>query len=149
MPAPVWWSTDPYDANAVLHHATCFFVEIGTNRFGVTASHVATALADDRKRHPDLSLMISNTLLDGWDARLIDHDPGLDVATFEVSEAEVASIGIRPFVYGLDAWPPPPPVAGQGVVFTGYPGADTRAMGRKLDSLPGRDRGRLSRGHRL
>jgi hypothetical protein len=107
--APIWWGTDPYDAATVLHNATCFFVEIGPNRFGVTASHVFTALDGDQRRHPGLFLMIGNTPVAAWGERSIDHDPVLDVATFRVSDGEFAAIGVRPLVTNPDAWPPPPP----------------------------------------
>jgi hypothetical protein len=130
--APIWWGTDPRDAATVLHNATCFFIQIGTSRFGVTAAHVVTTLSDDLRRHQGVFLMIRNTSLDRWEERLIDHDPVLDVATFRVSEAEFASIAVRPLVANADGWPPPPPQVGQGLAFTGYPGADRRVMGKRL-----------------
>jgi hypothetical protein len=107
--APIWWGTDPYDANTVLHAASCFFVEIGGTRFGITAFHVIAEYLADRAEHPGGFLMIRNTLISDWDARFIDGNERLDVATFHVSDAEFREIGIRGLVSTPETWPPAPP----------------------------------------
>jgi hypothetical protein len=127
--APIWWGTDPYEAKSVLHAASCFFVEIGDNRFGVTASHVIAEYLGDRAKHRRLFLMIRNTTVDDWDGRFIASDARLDIATFLVSEKEFREINIRALVSTPDTWPPPPPQVGRGVAFTGYPGTDRRIVG--------------------
>ena len=69
---PIWWGTNPYDASTVLHAASCFFVEIGGTRFGITAFHVIAEYLADREKHPGGFLMIRNTLIGDWDSRFID-----------------------------------------------------------------------------
>lgn len=129
--APIWWGIDPYDANTILHAASCFFVEIGETRFGVTAFHVIAEYLADREKYPSVFLMIGNTQIDNWNARFVDGDRALDIATFRTSDAEFRDIGLRALVSTPETWPPPPPQVGRGVAFTGYPGVDRRVMGRK------------------
>jgi hypothetical protein len=57
--APIWWGTDPYDADTVLHAASCFFVEVGDSRFGVTAFHVIAKYLSDRAEHQRLRPLAS------------------------------------------------------------------------------------------
>jgi hypothetical protein len=130
-PAPIWWCSDPRDAATILHCGTCFFVSIGNNRFGVTAHHVIAQFLTDRDKFPDTMLMIRNTEVPDWDSRRIDCDGGLDLATFRVSDAEFASIGVTALHSDPERWPPPPPAEGKGLVFTGYPGEDRRVMDKK------------------
>lgn len=128
--APIWWGTDLYDANTILHAASCFFVEIGETRFGITAFHVIAEYLADLEKYPSVFLMIRNTQIDDWNARFIDGDRALDIATFRASDAEFQDIGLRALMSMPETWPPPPPQVDRGVVFTGYPGVDRRVMGR-------------------
>jgi hypothetical protein len=129
---PIWWGTNPYDASTVLHAASCFFVEIGGTRFGITAFHVIAEYLADREKHPGGFLMIRNTLIGDWDSRFIDGSSRWDVATFRVSDAEFRDINIRALVSTPETWPPPRPQVGRGVIFTGYPGVDRKVMGKKI-----------------
>jgi hypothetical protein len=133
--APIWWGTDPSDAESVLHAASCFFVEIGNLRFGVTAFHVIDEYLADTAKHQRLFLMIRNTLILDWDGRFIDGDARLDVSTFRISDTEFRDIDIRPLVSTPEIWPPPPPQADRGVVFTGYPGTERRVVGNRIAFL--------------
>jgi|HubBroStandDraft_4_1064222.scaffolds.fasta_scaffold433523_1 hypothetical protein len=126
--APIWWGTDPADAKTVLHAASCFFVEIGNIRLGVTAFHVMAEYLIDMAKHQRLFLMIRNTLISDWHGRFIDGGSRLDVATFRISDAEFREIDIRPLVSTPETWPPPPPQVDRGVVFTGYPGTERRVV---------------------
>src|SRR5689334_17487046 len=82
--APLYWGTDPYDAATILHNASCFFLEIGSHRFGVTANHVIAAYRDARTRHPDVHFVIRNTIIDDIEAQVIDADTAIDVFTFSI-----------------------------------------------------------------
>ena len=128
--APIWWGTDPYDANTVSANASCFFVEIGDNRFGVTAYHIVTAYRACRDTCTSTRLVIRNVDLSDWEAHAIDGDAECDVATFRVSDEEFQAIDVRPFRSEPDRWPPPPPAVGRGVFFTGYPEVDRRVLRR-------------------
>ena len=137
--APLWWARDPTDANTVLHNASCFFVEIADKRFGVTADHVvygnngegAGGYLSDRQRHDANRLMIRNTDMSDWETRVIDHDHGLDVTTFRVSDDEFKAIACRPFRCAPERWPPQPPDVGRGVFIAGCPGGERRVLGQK------------------
>jgi hypothetical protein len=128
--APFWWGTDPYDANMVRANASCFFVEVGAARFGVTAYHVVKAYRECRDECPSARLVVRNVALSDWDARFIDGNEDSDVATFKVSDDEFRAIGVRPFRSDPDSWPPPPPTSGGGVFITGYPEVDRRVLRR-------------------
>jgi hypothetical protein len=129
--APVWWTIDPYDANTVLHNASCFFVEIGQHRFGVTAFHVIAEFLRDRERYPTTRLMVRNTDLGIWEDREIDTDLALDIATFRVSDQEFEAIGARALRTAPTDWAPKPPDVGRGVFFAGYLGAERRVLSMK------------------
>ncbi len=138
--APIWWASDPYDANTVLHNASCFFVEVGDQRFGVTANHViygkhgdgaGVCYMADRQKHEGCRLMIRNTDVTDWDDRVIDSDPELDVTTFRVSGSEFQAIACRSFQSAPHKWPPQPPDVGKGVFIAGSPGADRRVLDGK------------------
>jgi len=64
----------------LLHAASCFFVEIGATRFGITAFHVIAEYLADRAKHPGGFLMIRNTMISDWDARFIDSNEICDSA---------------------------------------------------------------------
>jgi hypothetical protein len=128
--APFWWGTDPFDANSVCANGSCFFVEIGDARFGVTAYHVVTAYLRCREAHPSTRLVVRNVALTDWETRFIDGNAECDVATFRVSDAEFQAINVRALRWDASRWPPPPPMVGRGVFFTGYPEVDRRVLRR-------------------
>src|SRR5277367_3926635 len=76
--APIWWGTNPSDVETVLHAASCFFVEIGNIRFGVTAFHVMAEYLADTAKHRRLFLMIRNTFIGDWGGRFIDGNARFD-----------------------------------------------------------------------
>src|ERR1035437_7884639 len=86
--APFWWSTDPFNAHTVCACASCFFVEIGDTRFGVTAYHVVSQFRASREASPSTRLVVRNVDISDWDGRFIDGNEEHDIATFRVSEQE-------------------------------------------------------------
>jgi hypothetical protein len=114
-----------------MHNASCFFLQIGSRKFGVTAYHVLAQFVEDTKAVAGLEARIGNTEISDWPVRQIGGDRGLDVATFEISDREFASIGIRAFQNSPANWPRKPPDKNRGVIFTGYPGVDRRVLSRK------------------
>lgn len=129
--APIWWAADAHNAETVLHNGSCFVVEVGDVRFGVTANHVIAEFLRDREIHPRLRLMVRNTDITDWDSRVIATDPALDVATFRLSGPEFASMQLRALQHSVERWPPPPPQAGRGVFFVGYAGVDRRVVDKR------------------
>jgi len=119
--APFWWGTNPFDANSVCANGSCFFVEIGDTRFGVTAFHVIADYRRCLEAHPSTRLVVRNVDLTDWEERFIDGNEECDVATFRVTDAEFRAIDIRPLRCEASMWPPPPPMVGRGVFFARYP----------------------------
>lgn len=129
--APIYWRTDPYDANSIPNNGTCFFVDTGDATFGVTAHHVIEAFHRARQVNPAAEICIRNTVLADWDDRVIGSDMGLDVVTFRVSTPELEEIGSRPLQTPRGKWPPPSGEEGRGVFFTGYAGVDRSVLDRR------------------
>ena len=129
--APLYWGTDPYNAATILHNASCFFLEIGAHRFGVTANHVIAAYQEARARHPNVHFVIRNTIFDDIEAQAIDADTAIDVFTFSVTEQQFAEIAAKPYKSAPKHWPPAPPQADRGVVMTGYAEAGRTVLGKK------------------
>lgn len=138
--APIYWGIDRDDPNSVVSNGTCFAINIGGKIIGVTAAHVlfpsSHDLLDDlsyttqRIKNASVHLMIGNQDLGDLDARMIDFDIGLDIATFRLTSAEIDVIGIRTYMCEPSRWPPKPPERGKGLVFTGFP-AEKRNINSK------------------
>jgi len=63
-----------------------------------------------------------------WDARCVDIDLDIDIATFTISPREIEAIERVPYG-GLQAqWPPPPPRVDVGITYAGFPGVGTRNL---------------------
>ena len=135
--APLYWSTNSYDANTVKNNGSCFAVEIGATRFGVTAHHVIDKFLRIRDLDPSTRLMVRNTDISDWEDRFIDSDAGLDVATFHLTEAEILNSEIQMFRHAAEKWPPPPPQEDQGVFLMGYPGEGRRVLNKKSVEFSG------------
>jgi hypothetical protein len=129
--APFWWSRDPFNASSVCACASCFFVEIGDTRFGITANHVVSQFLACRAEFSSTRLVVRNLDISDWDLRFIDGSDEYDVATFRVSAAELEAIGARMFRVEPDKWPPPPPDVGRGVFITGYLDQERRVLHSK------------------
>lgn len=129
--APIFWGTNPYDAGSILHNGSCFFVQIGEKRFGITAHHVIEQYLVDLKASQSVHMMIRNTEITDWPSRQIDSHSGLDLVTFRVTDQEFENISVRPIIAKIENWPPRTPEVGKGVFFTGYAGIDRRVADRK------------------
>jgi hypothetical protein len=98
----------------------------------VTANHVVDEFRRCRERHPATRLFLRNVDLTDWDDRFIGGNEECDVATFRVSDREFRAIDVRPLRAEPSSWPPPPPIVGCGVLFTGYPEVDRSVLNRKV-----------------
>jgi hypothetical protein len=58
-----------------------------------------------------------------------------DVATFRIRQDEVDTLRKTVLRGSERAWPPPPPQAGRGVFFAGYPGLARRAINPNLNEF--------------
>jgi hypothetical protein len=99
--------------------ASCFAVKFRERLIGVTAAHVLGAFQKDRRQNPGIGCQLSSLPFDLAEA-VIDHDDDLDLATFELSEAQLHKIG-RPAFGCQEIWPPPAPDHQIQVSLAGYP----------------------------
>lgn len=76
-----------------------------------------------------------NPLVIDWSERAIAAHSGIDIATFRVSEREVAALGKTVLTGYQRSWPPKPPAENCGIYFAGYPQAGTQPMGAQGVSL--------------
>ena len=139
--AVIYWGTDLRDANTILNNGTCFAVKISGKIIGITADHVLfggeESYFQQKVKFPDLELAIRNFHITDMEHRIIDHDKGLDIATFHLSEDEIGQIGFRVYECAIEKWPPPPPQKGRGITFMGFPADKRRVINRKSIEFEG------------
>lgn len=129
--AAIYWSYNATDAQTILHNGSCFFLQIDQNLFGVTANHVYEAYIQAKEEHPELVLLIHNTIIQDFETRIIDRDQAADILTFSISSDELKQIDTRPYSCPINRWPPKPAVIGNGVIMAGYAEADRAVMDSK------------------
>lgn len=125
--APLYWIIREADQRVRVRNGTAFFMDAGEGVFAVTAAHVLAGLEGDRASHNVIAVQIGRELpLDFERAHaVIDRNDDLDIATFKISAAEVASLGKTVLTGSQIAWPPDPPQEGRGVYFSGFAGQAT------------------------
>jgi hypothetical protein len=63
-----------------------------------------------------------------WTERAIDTHPAIDIATFQVSQAEISRLGKVVLTGYQKSWPPKKPTVNCGIYYCGYPGIGTRQV---------------------
>lgn len=105
------------------------FINLGAKTFAVTAAHVIDGWRESRDKAGARNAYVAGKKgalkLGNLEELLIDEDREMDLATFEITEAEVSQLGKIVVYGGQDNWPPPPPRVDQGLYFAGYPGVGT------------------------
>ena len=109
--AVLYWHAD---GGPVLHNGSMFFLDTKKALFGVTARHVYEGYLRAREQGP-MTCQIGNLVFDPTE-RLIDLGRDVDIATFRVTEQEIAELGRLKM-----PWPPKVPVEGAGVFVCGLP----------------------------
>lgn len=124
MCAPFWWHLAEHAAGEILHNGTVCFVDTGVRVIGVTAEHVYRRYLLNREADKDFVCQFGDLTV--WpEARLIDRDRQLDLATFdlpELAERKERFLSNRPV-----KWPPPRLNARDAVIYGGYPGASRQS----------------------
>jgi hypothetical protein len=130
--APLYWVTGRApDRSPVAQNGTAFFMNAGQGVFGVTACHVVHGWMRARRQGagPLCLATNGNPLVIDWSERVIAAHSGVDIATFRVSEREVAALGKIVLTGYQSDWPPKPPATNCGIYFAGYPQSGTQPMG--------------------
>jgi hypothetical protein len=135
--APLYWAQRGDDGTVSARNGTAFFLRTPEALFGVTAAHVVEGPGGWREScarygKAPLRLGAKNgaSVELPWDARCVDLDLDIDIATFMISPREIEAIERVP-CGGLQAqWPPPPPRVDAGITYAGFPGVGTRNLSR-------------------
>jgi hypothetical protein len=133
--APLYWAVRNDDGRIGARNGSAFFLKTRERLFGVTAAHVIEGSNSWREHcssHGRTPLRLSGKTgtsfeLD-WDARQLDINTTLDIATFSIDERELATIQRVPFQGFQPSWPPLPPAQWQQVTYAGYAAVETRLI---------------------
>jgi hypothetical protein len=112
--APLLWFRPTDNPPRILHNGTITVARTNKKLFGITAAHVVDQYHEDRQKG-GVKLLLKDETID--DLNIIHSSPKRDLATFDLDEQLIKYLGLEPI-----AWPPQPPVEGQGLLLAGYPG---------------------------
>jgi hypothetical protein len=108
-----------------LSGGTCFILRFDVGLIGVTAEHVIAVFEDDKRKCKDSRCLLRTVPFDLLGA-VIARDADLDIATFSVTEDELAGSEAVALDCRSMSWPPPVPIQGDPVSFGGFPGEIAR-----------------------
>lgn len=120
--APLYWVIREGDKYRV-RNGSAFFLDGGKGPFAVTANHVIEGWRQDQAQGNVVVLQMGLDLqidFDGKNAIIASHC-ALDIATFRVTPAEIASIKKTILTGYQTKWPPSPPQQDKGIYFSGFP----------------------------
>jgi hypothetical protein len=131
--APLYWVSKDDDGRLSTRNGTAFFLRTPEALFGVKAAHVLEGAGSWREHCEQfgttplrLGGRYGSSVVLEWDARAVDVNLDIDVATFAISHLEIEQLG-RSICFGLPtSWPPEAPVVGQSIAYAGFPAAGTR-----------------------
>ncbi|NQY64719.1 MAG: hypothetical protein HRT38_13490 [Alteromonadaceae bacterium] len=119
---PLFWGTSDLDISA---NGTAFVLDTGESKFVVTAAHVYRSYLEHKHKGEvkfcqlkDLSFDLENRLI------AMPKSDDIDIATFEISQQEIESIGANVLRGSNQSWPPSRPIEGNMVVVSGFPGLE-------------------------
>jgi hypothetical protein len=133
--APLYWVARAPDGVLYTRNGTAFFLQTEDALFGVTAANVIEGPRSWREHcqdHGRKTLRLGGK--DGtstafhWDARCVDINLEMDIATFMVSQREIEQINRRAYAGLQSTWPPELPNERQGIMYAGFPGCGTRQL---------------------
>jgi hypothetical protein len=135
--APLYWVARGPNGSIGTRNGTTFFLQTSDALFGVTAAHVIEGTNGWRahcealgKTDLRLGAKEGGSVAFDWDARCVDINLDMDIATFMVSPREIASIDRTPYSGLQTQWPPSPPAINTGITYAGFPGVGTRQLSR-------------------
>jgi hypothetical protein len=103
----------------LLRGATVTFVKSSKRIFGITNHHVVQAFRKLRLKDPQAHCQLDSLSLD-IEQRLLDQNEKLDLATIDITEAEITKMGA--IAYSPSKWQHDTPVTGELAAIVGYPG---------------------------
>lgn len=136
--APLYWE-GPRRPNGTrtVRNGTAFFLKTAKATFGVTAAHVIEgpnswhACCEEHGPTPlRLAGIRGNSIELPFDARCVDMNLEIDIATFMIPEWEIESIDRNIYTGYQRDWPPPPPERHKGIFYAGFASEGTRTPRR-------------------
>ena len=134
LTSPLFWVLRTDDGDR-FKNGTAFFLDTGERIFGVTAGHVVDECFKDVRRQAFGGCFIGGhgrSIQVDLAKRVIDGNPDLDIATFEIAPDEVAHIGKTVLRGYVKTWPPRDVQMGRGVTYCGFPGNGRRVDGPRI-----------------
>jgi hypothetical protein len=128
--APLYWVNRIDFRQIEVRNGTAFFLNAGEGAFGVTAYHVLKKWQQHRETGcGPLRLGGEGDSIDFYyEDRQIAFHPGIDIATFRITEGEIERIG-KTIITGVQSsWPPKPPTVNRGIYYCGFPQIETRQL---------------------
>jgi hypothetical protein len=136
--APLYWAQRGDGGKVTARNGTAFFLRTAEALFGVTAAHVVEgpggwreSCAQHGKAPLRLGAKNGASVELPWDARCVDIDLDIDIATFAISPREIEAIERVPYGGLQTKWPPAPPRINVGITYAGFPGVGTRNLSRE------------------
>ena len=124
MSLPFWWHGPSPDDPEIYNNGTLCLVDTGKRVVGVTAWHVWESYRKRLEIGEPFVSQFGGLTIQPEDLR-IDHDKGLELATFDLANAIGQMAGFVP--HRLDSWPPDRPEVDDLMLYGGFPG-DMRRM---------------------
>jgi hypothetical protein len=136
--APLYWELRRRpDGMRSVRNGTAFFLKTAKATFGVTAAHVIDGPESWHahcEQYGPTPLRLAGTRGNSvelpFDARCVDINLKIDIATFMIPEWEIELIDRTVYTGYQQTWPPPPPERNKGVFYAGFPAAGTRTQRR-------------------
>ncbi len=137
MCAPFWWSVaKPEDTAArILHNGTICYVDTGSRRIGITASHVYKEYLADKENHgaEAIECQFGNSTIYP-EKHVIADSERWDIATFDLPDVFVGGAIRNPNSYHHAVlWPPQRAQKSDAVIFGGFPGVLREEKGSTAD----------------
>lgn len=125
--APLYWVIKEAPRKYRVHNGSAFFLDAGEGLFAVTAQHVIEGLRGDTAAGNVVAVQLGLDLRPDFAGRhaIIGEHPDIDIATFRITEAEIAAIGKSKLTGWQTTWPPGAPQQDRGVYYSGFPGTET------------------------
>jgi hypothetical protein len=125
--APLYWIIREGPRQYRVRNGSAFFLDAGQGPFAVTAQHVIEGFRRDSAAGNVVAVQLGLDLPLDFTSRhaIIGEHPDIDIATFRITEEEIAAIGKITLTGHQRAWPPSPPQQDRGVYYSGFPGTET------------------------
>jgi hypothetical protein len=120
---PIFWAVRGTNGGCLIrNNGTAFILNCGIESFVVTAAHVYEGYLEARKDEELMAWLASVPFR--MDERIIGYlgSKILDVATFRITDSEVAETRKNVLYGNQNTWPPPRIMNGLGALFAGFPG---------------------------